>query len=251
MILPNPKDAVHRGQLYRLLIEIADDPFLSGQLIFKGGTCATMMGALDRFSVDLDFDLKAEADKKLIRQKLEAIFEKLNLKVKDRKTRTVQYVLKYAAPENFRDTLHFDAVSAVSKSSAFAPVFLTDIQRYLLAQAVETMFAHKLVAVIDRYNRHRSIAGRDIYDMHYFFTHGFDYNRAVIKERTNLSPEEYLKKLEKFIQDRVTETIISQDLNTLLPYYKFSAIRKSLKAEVIAILKDEISRLRWGSCGAG
>ena len=57
MILPSPKDALHRGQMYRVLTAIADSSFLSRSLIFKGGTCAAMQGCLDRFSVDLDFDL--------------------------------------------------------------------------------------------------------------------------------------------------------------------------------------------------
>ncbi|HIP71371.1 MAG TPA: hypothetical protein EYH05_08260, partial [Anaerolineae bacterium] len=49
--------AKHRIQLTRLLTEILDDPYLAASLYFKGGTCAAMLGYLDRFSVDLDFDL--------------------------------------------------------------------------------------------------------------------------------------------------------------------------------------------------
>lgn len=50
MILPSSKDAIHRGQLYRLLIGIADDAFLTESLVFKGGTCAALLNKLDRFS---------------------------------------------------------------------------------------------------------------------------------------------------------------------------------------------------------
>ena len=46
------------------------------------------------------------------------------------------------------------------------------------------MFAHKLVAVMDRFKKTGSIAGRDIYDIHYFFMNGFEYDADVIKERT-------------------------------------------------------------------
>jgi len=38
--------------------------------------------------------------------------------------------------------------------------------------------------------------------------------------------------------------IIEEDINTLLPYSKFNAIRKTLKIEVLGILKDEIGRLQ-------
>jgi len=37
-------------------MSIYDDPILTDNLYFKGGTCAAMLGYLDRFSVDLDFD---------------------------------------------------------------------------------------------------------------------------------------------------------------------------------------------------
>lgn len=51
MILPQPKDAVHKVWLYRILAGIFDSAFLADVLAFKGGTCAAMLGYLDRFSV--------------------------------------------------------------------------------------------------------------------------------------------------------------------------------------------------------
>lgn len=83
MILPRAQDALHRGQLYRLLIEIADDVSLTKNLIFKGGTCASLMGKLDRFSIDLDFDIKNEVDTKEVALKLERVFSKLGLDIKN------------------------------------------------------------------------------------------------------------------------------------------------------------------------
>jgi hypothetical protein len=102
------------------------------------------------------------------------------------------------------------------------------------------MFAHKLVAMLDRYRKHQSIAGRDLYDIHYFFTHQYTYTKEVIQERTKLSLREFLTQLVAFIQDKVTQTAINKDLNMLLSPEKFSAVRKSLKAEVIAMLKSEM-----------
>ena len=63
MILPNQKDAVHKAWLYRLLSEIYKAAWLADKLYFKGGTCAAMLGYLDRFSVDLDFDFVGNAGK--------------------------------------------------------------------------------------------------------------------------------------------------------------------------------------------
>ena len=64
MIIPKPEDALHQSWLVRLLVELADDAVLNQILIFKGGTCAAMLDRLDRFSVDLDFDLE-DSKKKL------------------------------------------------------------------------------------------------------------------------------------------------------------------------------------------
>ena len=52
-----PEDILHKSNLHRLLMEVVDQPVLAQSLAFKGGTCAAMLGYLDRFSVDLDFDL--------------------------------------------------------------------------------------------------------------------------------------------------------------------------------------------------
>ena len=52
----NQYDNIHKAWLYRVLEAIASDQYLSSVLYFKGGTCASMLGWLDRFSIDLDFD---------------------------------------------------------------------------------------------------------------------------------------------------------------------------------------------------
>ena len=63
MNIPNKKDALHKAWLYRLLEAIADNQKLVKVMYFKGGTCASMLGWLQRFSVDLDFDLLKPDDK--------------------------------------------------------------------------------------------------------------------------------------------------------------------------------------------
>jgi predicted nucleotidyltransferase component of viral defense system len=56
------EDILHKSYLNRVLMEIIDDPIMAHHLAFKGGTCASMVGYLDRFSVDLDFDVMKDAD---------------------------------------------------------------------------------------------------------------------------------------------------------------------------------------------
>jgi len=104
------------------------------------------------------------------------------------------------------------------------------------------MFAHKLVAVFDRYQKYKTIAGRDLYDIHHFFMAGYDYRDEVIIERTGKKPKEYLRQLIDFIEKKVDDKVISQDLSFLLPYNKFLKIRKILKREVLMWLKEEFEK---------
>ena len=98
MQIPKPSEAIHKAWLYRLLSAIADDPFLSNRLVFKGGTAAAMRGFLDRFSVDLDFDLLDPLDWHEVGRHFEKTFKDLGLTVKDHSRKAPQYFLHYPAP---------------------------------------------------------------------------------------------------------------------------------------------------------
>ncbi|MFA6392607.1 MAG: nucleotidyl transferase AbiEii/AbiGii toxin family protein [Candidatus Paceibacterota bacterium] len=244
MILPNKKDAIHKAWLYRILEAIADDSYLSASLYFKGGTCASMLLWLDRFSVDLDFDFKgSDEDILKARSSLENIFLKLGLIVKDKSKVGIQYFLKYKSDDSNRNILKIDVTFPIIKSSQYETVRLLEIDRFLICQTKETMFAHKLVAVLDRFEKTGGIAGRDIYDIHYFFMKGFDYNVSVIEERRNMPIKDFFISLFDFIDQKVTDKILSEDLNSLLPYEQFVQIRKVLKRETLTLIKDEIKRL--------
>jgi len=168
----------------KTLTEIADDLFLSQELFFKGGTCASMLGYLDRFSVDLDFDLKEEKTSRKIRDSLKNVFENLNLEIKDENPKALEFLLRYKAPEKERSSLRVDVVGLNYKGNRYEPKLLPEINRVMVCQTKETMFSHKLVAVTERFAKHNSIAGRDIYDIHYFFLNGVRYIPELIKERT-------------------------------------------------------------------
>lgn len=243
MILPKAKDAVHKAWLYRLLMALLDNSQISQNIYFKGGTCASMLNFLDRFSIDLDFDLKKDSSKALLRPKLEEVFRKLGLKVKDKSKKALQYFLKYPSPPKERNTIKLDIIDQEIKSSQYSSQYLNEIDRYAICQTIETMFAHKLVAITDRFKKNKSIAARDLYDIDYYFLQGFAYDSKVIEERTGEKTKEYLQTLVNFIRNKVTQKIIDQDLNTLLNKDKFKQVRKSLKKEVLILLEDEIKRI--------
>lgn len=240
MLRTNQSQALHRSIMLRVLINILDDRFLSKNLYFKGGTCSSLLGYLDRFSVDLDFDVKNKENVGEIQKNMEMIFNNLGLEVKDSSKNTVQYYLKYQAPENLRNTLKIDAIDVPYKSNEYEKNLLTEINRFAICQSKSTLFANKLVAVMDRYEKNKSIAGRDIYDIHSFFIQGFDINDAVIRERRGVDTTSYLKELLIFIEKNITDTIINQDLNFLLEPRTFNAVRKTLKEETLALIRGKI-----------
>ena len=246
MIVPRRKDAYHKAQLFRLLVEIIDNEDISSQLCFKGGTCAAMLGFLDRFSVDLDFDLLEGADRKLLRPKFHQVFRGLGLGLKDESQTTLQFLLRYEARTDERNTIKLDILDQGFKHNICKAQHLLEIDRFMNCQTIETMFANKMVTLLDRYEKNKSIAGRDVYDIHHFFLQGYSYRPEVIKERRGAEVGDFLKELIEFIEQKVTQTIINQDLNTILPKEKFDQIRKGVKNETLTLLRDELKRFGRG-----
>lgn len=244
MVIPRPQDALHKIQLYRLLTEILDTHTLAQQVYFKGGTCASMLGFLDRFSVDLDFDLADKADKKNIHNNLIKIFNYLELSLKQKSKKELLYVVCYEAKHKTRNSIKLSFLNKAAQANAYKPLYLAEIDRYAVCQTIETMFANKLVSLTDRYVKYQMIAGRDLYDIHHFFLHGYKFSQKVIEERTGEGVVTYFKELKKFIVDKINDRVISEDLNYLLPFEKFVKIKKVLKRETLLLLDDEIKRLQ-------
>jgi predicted nucleotidyltransferase component of viral defense system len=241
-----PEDALHKSYLNRLLIEIVDQPVLAHALAFKGGSCAAMLGYLDRFSVDLDFDLVKDARAGTLREAFHEAFEHLGLQVLGELDRLLFFQLSYPTDHGKRSTLKVSVNSMEINANQYRVQYLPEIDRLVNCQTIETMFANKLVAVTDRYKLHRTIAGRDIYDIHHFFLRGYSYHAEVIRERTGKSPQDYFEELVSFIREHGTQTVINEDLNTLLPPARFRQIRKVLLPETLTFLAGEQTRLANG-----
>ena len=229
--------------MYRVLTSIVDTPELAKTLRFKGGTCAAMRGFLNRFSVDLDFDIIADkCELPRLRKKCELIFEKSPLEIKDQSSNTLQFFLKYPAGKRERNSLKIDCLIPPPKANKYELIYLPDIDRMVWCQTRETMVANKLVAPLDRFEKNGSIAGRDIFDIHAFLFQGFSYNSNVIVERRNQNISDFFEILIDFINNNITMKTIDQDLNPLLSIDVFKSIRKNLKTETIMLLKTELNK---------
>lgn len=242
MIDLRPEDILHKSYLHRLLMEIVDQPFAAQSLAFKGGSCAAMLGYLDRFSVDLDFDVLKGAVEAELRKIFHQVFERLGFQVTLEFEKVLFFQLRYPSSPGKRSTLKVSASNIKVEANEYKVQYFPEIDRLINSQTIETMFANKLVAVMDRYTQHQTIAGRDIYDIHHFFVQGYSYRRAVIRERTGLEPGTYLAELAAFIKKHVTQTTINEDLNSLLPNQHFQQVRKILIPETLSLLEREINR---------
>ena len=245
--LPKPSDAVHKAWLLRILGAFYDSPLLANSLYFKGGTCAAMQGLILRFSVDLDFDyVGSREEMPRVREEMEKIFAVNKLTIANKSHVAPQYFLKYeTVGTSERNTLKIDAFFPELKANKYETVLLPEVNRVVTCQDKETMFGNKLVALIDRHEKHGAVAGRDVFDIHSFFMKGFSYNKEVIAEqRPSVTLPAFFQRLISFVEAEVSQEVIDQDLNVLLPYDGFKHIRLILKQETITFLRDELARLK-------
>lgn len=243
MITPKPSDAKHKIQLIRLLTALVDDVYISRWVHFKGGTCAAMLGYLDRFSVDLDFDIEKDASLKKMQNEISKRCTSVGLTIKSKSINSLFYILKYDAPQGDKNTLKLSFMNEETEGNKYEKKYIGEIDRFVSCQTIETMFANKLVALIHRYKKNRSIAVRDMYDIHHFFEMGYPYDPNIIKLRTGKNVKKYLGEVMKFISKMITERAISEDLSFLLEHTHFMHIRKTIKQEAIGLIQDEITRL--------
>jgi len=237
MILPKSTDAPHKVQMYRLLTAIITDVELSKVLVFKGGTCAVLRGWLDRFSIDLDFDLTDKSKSTHFREKLHDIFKDLHFEIKDESKRHLQFFLKYESVDSLRNTLKLEINDDISPYNDTEIASLLEINLLALTQTKSTMVANKLVAALGRYAQHGTIAGRDFYDLHHFLTNGYDIKKDIVEERTATSFDSYIKKVIEFLELKVTDQHLYEDLNPLIPSDRLKQTIGHLRQELLWMLR--------------
>lgn len=242
MNVPRRQLIRHKVQLLRLLREILSNEILANELVFKGGTYAALRGFLDRFSVDLDFDMPRKDAAPTVKKELYETFAKLDLEIKDESRNYLQFFLRYKALENARNTLKVDINDSPSPFNTYEHVQLQEVRMLCHGYTPDTMFANKLVAATARFEKNGKIAGRDFYDIHHFFEEGIGVNTSVVEERTGKSYIEFLSYLQDFIEKYITEKHLREDLNPLMDTAKLNKLLSHLKPELFLLLDHEIAR---------
>ena len=220
----------HRSILLQILKDIYSDIEISSGLGFKGGTAIYLFYDLNRFSVDLDFDLLDGGKADIVSGRLKSILKEYG-EIKDffNKKFTIFFLLSYGKKEH--------NIKIEINKRDFGSKY--EIKNYLgisiQTMAIEDMAAHKLAALLDR----KSVANRDIFDIWFFLKNNFDINEIIIKTRTGLKLKEYLNKCIKFLE-KYNDKYILQGIGELIDEKQKVWVKTKLKSEVIFLLKVKL-----------
>jgi predicted nucleotidyltransferase component of viral defense system len=185
-----------------------------------------MFYGLDRFSVDLDFNLlAAKLDDKLLTG---IIKQQLVISEATNKHFTWLWLGSY---ESAQQKVKIE----VSKRS-YPDVYVNKDFYGLTVPTLEPscMFAHKLCAITDR----KKLQNRDLYDAHFMFSRNFEINKEIIKLRTGKTLKAYFVELIGFIETRVNESSILDGLGELLTDAQKDSTKSTLKRDLLFDLKS-------------
>jgi len=217
----------HKNILLKILKDIYTDPSLAPLLGFKGGTALNLFYGLPRFSLDLDFDLLDEKKEDFVFQKvLEIVKEYGKIKEKRKKRFNLFILLSYEekAPK----------IKIEINLRPFGSEY--EIKSYLgipmKVMKIEDMFAHKLVAMFERFGK----ANRDIFDSWFLLKKDFPINKEIIKKRTRMEFKEFLKECIKKLE-KLPEKGILAGMGELLDEKTKIWAKKNLKNDTLFLLK--------------
>lgn len=222
--------AKHKNILVKILKDIYTDPTISTILGFKGGTAATLFYDLNRFSVDLDFDLLDAEKEDYVFERVKAILENYGKLKQIRKKRfNLFYILSYDKKD-----INAQNVKVEINRREFGSRY--DVKSFLgismQVMAKEDMAAHKLCAMYERIGK----TNRDIFDVQFFLAHDWPVNKKIIKDRMGVTYKEFLKKA-VVIMEKFEDRDILAGMGELLTEKQKVWARENLKAEALFALR--------------
>ena len=217
----------HRQFLFNILVSIYKQPW-SDYLGFKGGTMAYFFYDLDRFSVDLDFDLLEDKSIKKIEDKMPAVLSSYG-KIKDMRNKyfTLFYLLDYQSGErNIKVEISKRKILPVSYE--LRNFYGVDLK----VMKIEDAFATKILACLTR----KRTAYRDFYDVYFYLTKGVRFNEEVVKAQMGKSSEAVLEKLISFVKKKVSNKDVLNSIGELISSKKKDWIRQTFKEDLVGKL---------------
>ncbi len=219
--------STHKTILFQILKEIYSDTRIAPFLGFKGGTAALMFYGLDRFSVDLDFDLLDESQEEIIFERITGIIGKYGtIREANRKRFGIFYVLSYG------DSARHIKVEINRRQFGSRYEVKTYLGVSMLVMVPEDIFAHKLMAMHERIGK----TSRDVYDVWFFLRQRFPINQQIVQERSGMSFDDLVRTCIRQLEKLSNRHILDGVGELLTPSQKDWAKAK-LREETISLLQ--------------
>jgi len=222
--------AKHKNILIKILKDIYTDATIGPILGFKGGTAATFFYGLDRFSVDLDFDL-LDSDKE------DYVFERVKVIIgnygKIKEARKKRFNLLYVLSYDDKDMNAQNAKVEISRrefGSRYSVESFLGISMQVMVK--EDMAAHKLCAMYERIGK----TNRDIFDVHFFLSNDWSVNKKIVEDRMGVSYAEFVKKCIEGLE-KLDDSNILSGMGELLTDKQKSWAKAMLKSEALFSLR--------------
>jgi len=220
----------HKNILIKILKDIYTDSTIGPLLGFKGGTAVYLFYNLNRFSVDLDFDLLDAEKEDYVFEQIKKILENYGtIKEAEKKRFNLFYVLAYDDKVPGAQNIKVE-INRREFGSKYEVKSYLGISMKVMVQ--EDMFAHKLCAMYERIGK----TNRDIFDVWYFLQNEWPVNKKIVEERTKMSFKEFLQKCINSLGKMTDQNILS-GMGELLDAKQKDWVKAKLRTETIFLLK--------------
>ncbi len=224
---------LHRSILIDVLKEIYSDSSLGPILGFKGGTALYLFHNLDRFSVDLDFNLlDLSVEEKVFQRILEIVKSYGALKDHAIKRFGALIAINYSKGNH---RLKLDISNRQTNDSYELRLYLGIPVKVMV---LEDMAANKLMALTER----KTPAARDVFDMNFILKNYIDINEKLIKDRLNRSLKDQLTYSIDYLEDNFKSNLLD-GLGELVEDKQKAWIQDKMKEDTIMRLKLRLDSL--------
>jgi predicted nucleotidyltransferase component of viral defense system len=219
--------ANHKNILIRILKDIYTNSTIGPILGFKGGTAAYLFYDLNRFSVDLDFDLLDPSSEQQVFEQITKILEEYGtIKESFRKRYTIFFRLSYVENhQNIKVEINLRDFGSQYEVKSYLGISMKVMVK-------EDMIANKMVAMTERIGK----ANRDIFDTCFFLKSNWPINEKIIEKRTGLPMPQFLKKCIQSLESMSNVGILS-GLGDLLDEKQKIWVKSKLLTETIFLLQ--------------
>lgn len=219
--------SVHKTILFQILKDLYSDTTVAPFLGFKGGTAAFMFQGLDRFSIDLDFDLLDDSKEEYVFEQIMNIVKKYGTVKEFYKKRFNMFFLL-----SYEDKARNIKVEINRRQYGSKFEIKTYLGVSMMVMVPEDMFSHKLMAMYERMGK----TSRDIYDVWFFLQHRFPINKEIVEKRSEMPIEVLARKcIDKLL--KMNKNKILGGVGELLTARQKDWVKAKLREETITLLK--------------